>query len=255
MSVTITRHTEAIRILTIDHPPVNALNQATGVALFDAVHEVSAASEVRVIVITGNGKCFVAGADLNELAAWNSQTALAEGERLRAVFAALRHSPKAVIAAINGPVLGGGLELALSCDMRVAAENVILGLPEVTLGVLPGAGGTQLLPRLVGLGRALEMMTTGRTVDAKEALAIGLIDQLAVDSVLDDAIKLAEKIAANAPLAVAGIKAAAYAALSLPLADGLCKESEEFAKLCDTEDKNIGIAAFKARQKPTFAGR
>lgn len=255
MSVTITKHTEAICILTIDHPPVNSLDQATSLALTEAVGEASATPEVRVIIITGKGKCFVAGADLNELAAWDGRTAGNEGGQTRTAFAALRHSPKAVIAAINGPAMGGGLELALSCDIRVAAEKAILGLPEVKLGVLPGAGGTQLLPRLIGLGRALEMMTTGRSVSAKEALALGLIDQLAGDNALDKAISLAEQIAANAPLAVAGIKAAAYAALSLPLADGLNKESEEFAKLCDTEDKNTGVAAFKARQKAIFAGR
>ncbi|MDR0478001.1 MAG: enoyl-CoA hydratase/isomerase family protein [Desulfobulbaceae bacterium] len=255
MSVTITKHTETIRILTIDHPPVNAMDQATSVALLEAVGEASAAPKVRVIIVTGEGKCFVAGADLNELAACNSQTAISGGDHLRMALAALRNSPKAVIAAINGPAMGGGLELAMSCDMRVAAEKAILGLPEVRLGVLPGAGGTQLLPRLVGLGRALEMMTTGQSVDAKEALAIGLIDRLAAKSALDDAICLAEKIAANAPLAVASIKATTYATLSLPLADGLSKEKVEFAKLCDTEDKKTGVAAFKARQKAIFAGR
>lgn len=256
MTISVTEHSSAIRILTIDHPPVNALDQATINALSEAVAEASKESVIRVIIITGAGKVFVAGADLDQLARWDSASARENVTQVKAVLGSLRESPKLIIAAMNGMAAGGGLELALSCDIRIAAKDASLGLPEVTLGVLPGAGGTQLLPRLIGLGRALEMMTTGRILTAEQAFSLGLIDKLAGEKgALEDAISLAEKIACNAPLAVTGIKASAWATVAMPFAEGLVKETEEFAKLCDSADKNIGIAAFKSRQKAVFTGQ
>jgi enoyl-CoA hydratase/carnithine racemase len=255
MTISLTQHIRAIRILTIDHPPVNALDQETINELAEAVAEASKTGEVRTIIITGAGNLFVAGADLDELARWNAESAKENVAGVKAAMASLRKSPKLVIAAINGMAAGGGLELAMSCDIRIAAKDASLCLPEATLGILPGAGGTQLLPRLIGVGRALEMMTTGRIVTAEEAFSLGLIDRLAGEKgALQEAISLAEKIARNAPLAVAGIKASAWATFSMPLEEGLTKETGEFARLCDSEDKKIGIAAFKSRERAVFKG-
>ena len=257
MIVNVKEHGEHIRVLSIDRPPVNALDGTTIKALETAVFESMEDQQVRVIIITGTGeKIFAAGADMDELAVANAETGRQIVKRVKTFMASLRNGPKPVIAAINGLAAGGGLELAMACDIRIADPQAGLGLPEVTLGVLPGAGGTQMLPRLVGLGKAMKMMLSGQIVSAKEALAIGLIDAVASEAgVLNDAMKLAEKISRNAPIAIAEIKAAAWASLSSPLVEGLSIETEGFSRLCDTEDKNEGIAAFKERRKPEYQGR
>ena len=255
MSILISQHHSYVQTLTIDHPPVNALNQETVTALADAVEAATKDPEIRVIVITGAGKIFVAGADLEELALWNERAALENVSRVKTMMSMLRNCPKPVIAAINGMAAGGGLELAMACDIRIAQQGIQMGLPEVTLGVLPGAGGTQMLPRLIGTGKALELLLTGRLVSALQALDMGLIDFIADEkTALDQAQELAQAMAKNAPLAMAGIKASVYATLSTPLEEGLVKESKQFAKLCASEDKNIGIQAFKERRKAVFQG-
>lgn len=256
MCVTISHHDSAIQVLTIDRPPVNALDSETMEALGEAVAAAMKETAIRVIVVTGGGKkAFAAGADLEELAACDADAGRKMVARVKAVMAKFRQGPKPVIAAINGLAAGGGLELAMSCDIRIADRNAGLGLPEVTLGVLPGAGGTQMLPRLIGMGRALEMMLSGKIVSAQEGLSMGLINGVSAEGeALNDALKLAARIARNAPMAIAEIKAAAYAAFSQPLDQGLITETEGFARLCDTQDKAEGVAAFKSRRAPVYVG-
>jgi enoyl-CoA hydratase/carnithine racemase len=256
MSVKISEPEQAIRVLTIDRPPVNALNEEVVDMLSTAVNEAIQDQHIKAVIITGSGKVFVAGADVEKLAAADKGAAREIVAGVKALHRMLRTGPKPVIAAINGMAAGGGLELAMACDIRIADKDSLMGLPEVTLGVLPGAGGTQMLPRLVGLGKSLELMLQGRIVTADEAMDIGLIEQVArEESALEKALGLAKKIIQNAPLAIAEIKAAAYDTLSLPLEKGLEEETERFVRLCETEDKNEGIAAFKARRAAVFQGR
>jgi len=245
-----------VRVLTIDRPPVNALNEEEVDGLSRAVESALGDPGVRALVITGAGRVFVGGADLDRLASADKDTGREMVRGIKALHEMLRKGTKPVIAAINGMAAGGGLELAMACDIRIADEKARMGLPEVGLGVLPGAGGTQMLPRLVGLGKALEMMLSGNIITAQEALRLGLIEQIAPEGeVLNRALELAGKISRNAPLAVAAIKAAACETLSLPLEKGLEGETERFTRLCETEDKNEGIAAFKERRRPLFRGR
>ena len=256
MTINITDHETSIRILTIDRPPVNALNESEVEALFFAVKEAMQDACIRAVIITGAGKVFVAGADVDKLFDAGEKEARQMAEGVKALHREMRGGPKPVIAAINGMAAGGGLELAMACDIRIADVKARMGLPEVTLGVLPGAGGTQLLPRLTGLGKALELMLQGHIITASQALEIGLVEQVATkESALDQALKLAGAIVKNAPLSIAQIKAAAYDTLSFPLEKGLEKETGRFALLCDTKDKNEGIAAFKERRRAVFEGR
>lgn len=244
-----------IRILTIDRPPVNALNDETVSELREAVKSAMEDKEIRVLVITGSKEIFVAGADLEVLAKADQDIAREVVSRVKFLHHEIQSGPKPVLAAINGVAAGGGLELAMACDVRIADKNARLGLPEVTLGVMPGAGGTQMLPRLIGIGKALELMLSGTVITADEALALGLIEHIAAEgNALTLALKTAEKMAQNAPLAMAEIKQAAYDSLSLSLTEGLERETERFARLCETDDKSEGIAAFKAKRLPIFRG-
>jgi len=256
MSVYTSNHGAATRVLTIDRPPVNALDDETIQSLSSAVEATMENTETRVLVITGGVKTFAAGADLDELVAADQHAGRKMVSRVKGLQQILRGGPKPVIAAINGIAAGGGLELAMACDIRVADRKGKLGLPEVTLGVLPGAGGTQMLPRLIGIGKALELMLSGRIIMAEEAFTMGLVECLAEEGcALKEALMLAEKMSGHAPLAMAEIKAAAYDTLSMPLRDGLNQETERFARLCESADKKEGIEAFKARRAPVFEGR
>jgi enoyl-CoA hydratase len=257
MGVNVSNYDAVVSVLTIDRPPVNALDGQTMEAVSEAVDGAMQDEAIRVVIVTGAGdKAFAAGADLEELQACDAWAGRALVTRVKAVMAKLRQGPKPVIAAINGLAAGGGLELAMACDIRIADRSAGLGLPEVGLGVMPGAGGTQILPRLVGMGRALEMMFTGKIISAEQALAQGLIDGISEPGgALDQAMQLAQKIARNAPLALAEIKAAAYATFSQPLDQGLSLETEGFARLCDSEDKAEGIDAFKSKRRPVYCGR
>jgi enoyl-CoA hydratase/carnithine racemase len=257
MSVHQTTQETHIRILTIDNPPVNPLDKETWTSLSEAIDGAMDAADIRVVVITGAGeKAFVAGANLNELQTYDAQAGQQMVSEIKNVMAKLRNGPKPSIAAINGLAAGGGLELAMGCDIRVVERSAMLGLPEVTLGVLPGAGGTQMLPRLIGIGPSLKMLLTGELISSQKALDIGLVDELVEDGeALNVALKLGKKIARNAPLAIAEIKKAAYATLSQSLENGLQVETEAFGRLCETQDKVEGIAAFKERRKPKFSGK
>ena len=169
MGIKISDHEQTIRILTIERPPVNALNEKEIEALINAVKEAMLSPHIKAVVITGAGKVFVAGADMDKLAIADQHTSREMADGVKALHLEMREGPKPIIAAINGMAAGGGLELAMACDIRIANKTSHMGLPEVTLGVLPGAGGTQMLPRLIGLGKSLELMLQGNIITAAKA--------------------------------------------------------------------------------------
>jgi methylglutaconyl-CoA hydratase len=247
----------AIAVLTIDRQRVhNALDSATLDALRTALAELTARSDVSVIVITGAGeRAFVAGGDLTEL---SEPRGVGESFDLpmQDVFEEIARSPKPTIAAINGMALGGGLELALACDFRLAAEAAVMGLSEVRLGIMPGAGGTQRLSRLVGVARAKELVLTGRRIDAGRALEIGLVSRVVPAAELRRAgQELADELAACAPLSVAMAKRAIDEGASLPLGDALALERRCYDVTLMSEDRNEGLRAFAEKRPPRFTGR
>ena len=256
MNIKISNQENGTRVLALDRPPVNALADGLIRELIELAGVAMSDPEVLVLVITGAGKFFAAGADVDKLVNFDAGEAETTVSRVKELHWLLRKGPKPVIAALNGLAAGGGLELAMACDIRVAGKDVKVGLPEATLGVIPGAGGTQMLPRLVGLGKALELMFTGRLIGAEEAFQWGLLDHVTEPGqALAQSVELAGKIARNAPLALAEIKQAAYDTLRLPLEDGLLQETKAFGRVCETEDKNEGISAFKERRAAQFKGR
>ena len=244
-------------LLTIDHvEKLNALSEAMRVELADAMQAADADADVRAIVLTGAGdRAFAAGGDVGEL----GRRTLDEQRRVMAngsVFGAVRRVRKPIVAAINGVCLGGGLELALSCDIRIAASHARFGQPEVAIGVIPGGGGTQLLPRVVGLGAALRLVLTGESIGADEALRIGLVHEVvAADALAGRAMAVAEVIASRAPLAVRAAKEATRAALDLPFEEGRQLEVALFERCFASEDRVEGVRAFLARATPEFRGR
>jgi enoyl-CoA hydratase len=251
-----------IGTITLNRPDVlHALNAA----MFDELERVfNAAADdpaVRVLVLTGAGeRAFAAGADIRALADTDSESGLAVSRRGQQVFDIigdrLAAAGKPVIAAVNGVALGGGCELALACTLRLASDKARLGLPEVKLGLIPGYGGSQRLPRLIGRSAALRLMLTGQIVDAAEALRVGLVDEVhpAAD-LLARAHALAETIASMAPLAVAGILEAVRRGAEAPLAESLRAEAEIFGRLCGTADKHEGLTAFLAKRTAAWQGR
>jgi enoyl-CoA hydratase len=247
-----------LAVLTIDRPKaLNALNASLLGQLDAALDQIEAQQEVRVLILTGGGeKAFVAGADIGELKGLSKQQGRRAGRRGQRLFSRFEDSRLLVIAAVNGFALGGGLELAMACDIRVLSEKAVVGLPEVTLGIIPGYGGTQRLTRLVGTGHALELITTGRKIDSAYALSIGLANRVVAPEALMDACKgLAGEILANAPLAVCAAKRAVRQALEARHQEGYYAEAEEFATLCTSQDANEGMTAFFERRKARFQGQ
>jgi len=246
----------AVTVLTLNRPEKrNALDGALRRALIAALAEVERDDGVRAIVLTGAGdKAFVAGADVKELAARSvaEQTLLMTQPRVFDALAAVR---RPVIAAVNGACLGGGLELALACDIRIAAATATFGAPEVRLGLIPGGGGTQRLPRIVGTGAAMRLALTGDAIDAGEALRIGLVDEIAAGDVVARAIAVAERIAGNSPVAVMAAKEAIRAAGSMPLDQGLRAEAALFLLAFASPDRVEGVAAFLEKRPAVFPGR
>jgi enoyl-CoA hydratase len=224
--------------------------------LIAALDELAGDVGVRVIVLTGAGdRAFVAGADVTEFTGRDvaAQAATMQARRVYDVVAA---SERPLVAAINGACLGGGLELALACDIRIASTTARFGQPEVNLGLIPGGGATQRLPRVVGLGAALRLILTGEPVDAAEALRMGLVEEVTEpEDCLERAIAVAERIARNSPVAVAAARRATRAALGLPLAAGLDLERAAFLAAFAAEDRAEGIAAFLEKRQPVFPGR
>lgn len=248
-----------VALLTFSRPQaLNALNGKTFGEISAAVAEVDADPEALVLIITGEGeKAFAAGADITEI---NAVKTPAEGVELamrgQNAIAALEALSKPVIAAINGFALGAGCELALACDIRLAADSAKLGLPEVGLGILPGCGGTQRLPRLVGKGMAKLLIYTGDLVEAAQASEIGLVEKVVpAASLMEEAFALAEKIASKAPIGVSLAKRAIEEGMECDLKRGLHIEVQSFAILCSTEDRLEGTRAFIEKRKPSFKGR
>ena len=237
---------------------MNALSTTVQAAFKAAAAEVSVRRDVAAVVLYGGPKVFAAGADVKEMADWDHLTAIERTAQLTEAFDAVARIPKPVIAAVTGYALGGGLELALCADLRIVGENAKLGLPEILLGIIPGAGGTQRLPRLVGPSRAKEMIFTGRFVDAQEALRIGLVDRVvAPESVYDEALTLAATLAKGPALALRAAKNAINRGLEVDLNTGLEIERMEFAQLFATNDQKTGMDSFVANGpgKATFEGR
>jgi enoyl-CoA hydratase len=249
----------AVATITVNREKVlNALNEATTAEIYRALREVEEDDGLRVAIITGKGeKAFIAGADINELrASPNATAARTMSQRSHEVGLYIARMSKIVIAAINGFALGGGCELAMSCDIRLAADTARLGQPEINLGIIPGWGGTQRLPRLVGSGMAKLLNLTGDMISAEEALRIGLVERVYPTAELMGAAQaLAQQIAAKAPLAVAAIKQAVNRGMDMPLAEACMYEAALFGEIVATEDAKEGTGAFLAKRKPTWKGR
>ncbi len=246
----------AVAVVTMSRPEaLNAFNTEQLAALRDAVDEVAADRSVRCAILTGEGRAFAAGADIKEMAGKSPQEGLAFGRLGHAIGLAINAAPQPWIAAINGHALGGGCEIALACDIRLASETATLGQPEVGLGILPGWGATQRLTRLVGPGIASELIFTGRRLKAPEALALGLVNAVyPLDGLMNKAREMAATIAANSPTAVAASKRMIALALDGPLANGLAREAETFALSFGTADQREGMAAFVEKRAAAFTG-
>ncbi|OQB23724.1 MAG: putative enoyl-CoA hydratase echA8 [Firmicutes bacterium ADurb.Bin182] len=247
-----------IALLTIDRPKAyNALNIAVLFELKDAAEAFASDDEALVLVITGGGKAFVAGADISEMLNFGFDEAKDFARLGCSVFDYIERLEKPSIAAVNGFALGGGCELALCCDIRIAGESAKFGQPEVTLGITPGFGGTQRLPRAVGTANAIELILTGRTVTAQEALQMGLVGKVVPDeSLLDTALGIARSIAANAPCAIRRCKTLAQRWMKRYLEEDIEFENELFASCFETEDQKNAMSAFLQKRKvERFLGR
>jgi len=240
--VLVERRDDGVAIVTLNNPKVNALSQAL-LAELRAVAEEMIADPPGAVVITGGERIFAAGADISEFAGAENARSITAG--FHSALNAVADIPRFVIAAVSGYALGGGCELALACDYRIAGERAVFGQPEILLGIVPGGGGTQRLPRLIGRGRAKEMMITGRQVKVDEALRIGLADEMvSTDSLHERALELASEIA-RGPLKAQGlVKRAVDVGLDVPLADGLHLERNMFEEVFHTTDSDIGMKSF-----------
>jgi enoyl-CoA hydratase len=248
----------SIAYVTVNRPKVlNALNTATMGELRTAFQDAKDDNTVRVVIMTGSGeKAFIAGADINELCKLSPVEAKEYTHRGQAVFDLIENLGKPTIACINGFALGGGCELAMACTMRLASENAKLGQPEVKLGIIPGYGGTQRLPRLVGKGMAMQLNLTGEIISAQEAHRIGLVNELvAAAELIPRAEAIAGKIVANAPLAIRYCMEAVNKGMDMTLAEGLFLEATLFAVTCATEDKKEGTTAFLEKRAAKFEGK
>ena len=248
-----------IATIAVDRPKVmNAIRYQTMVEIKDALDGIEHDDEIRVLVLTGAGdKAFVSGGDISIMAKGSGYVeTLTELPKGQAICTEIENFPKPVIARINGIALGGGTELALCCDIRIAADTAIMGLPEIKLGIIPGYGGTQRLPRLVGLGKAKELVMTGDHIKADEALRIGLVNQVVPPEKLDEAVgKLADKLAARGPVALHMAKVSMNNGVQADLRTGLDIEARCFALTFGTEDRVEGMKAFMEKRPAEFKGK
>ncbi|MFN5582979.1 enoyl-CoA hydratase/isomerase family protein [Gemmatimonas sp.] len=248
---------DRIATITVNRPDkLNALNDATIAELGVAIDEAIARDDVAGVILTGAGRSFVAGADISELASQSPLEAQRRARAGQAIFRRFETSPKPTIAAINGFALGGGCELAMACHLRVANDKAKLGQPEAKLGIVPGYGGTQRLPRLIGRGAALKLLLTGDMIDAAEAYRLGLVDQVTTPEALIDTTRaLLTSMIANAPLALAGCIEAVDRGLGVTIEEGCTIESDFFGLLSATADMKEGMRAFLEKRAPMFHGR
>jgi enoyl-CoA hydratase len=251
----------AVAVVTIDHPPVNALSAPLLEELEAELDRLDGDDDVRAIVLTGAGeRAFVAGADISEFPSLREAPADAHERGSARGIQKLGHRMDAArtpfVAAIHGFCLGGGLELAMCCDIRVASDDAQLGQPEIKLGLIPGGGGTQRLPRLVGIGRAQYLNMTGDFVDAATAYEWGLVEKVvARDALRETALGIARTIASRSPVSVAVLRELARTTRDLPLEEGLRREADGFRRCLESEDGAEGVAAFLEKREPTFTGR
>jgi enoyl-CoA hydratase len=248
---------DGIAYITMNRPKaLNALNQETLEELNQLMDALAKDSSVQVVILTGSGeKAFVAGADITQMQSMSAITGRNFGKLGQAVFNKIENLPQPVIAAVNGFALGGGCELAMACDIRIASEKAKFGQPEVTLGITPGFAGTQRLPRLVGKGRAKQLLYTADTIDAQEAFRIGLVNEVApAESLMAVARAMALKIQSRAPVAVQLCKAAVNEGMDTDLETGTAYEAEVFGLCFATNDQKEGMAAFTEKRKAKFAG-
>jgi enoyl-CoA hydratase len=248
---------QGVATLTLNHPPANVLTLELLAELDAAFESFTSDANVRAVIITGAGRFFVAGADIRIIAGIpSSREGIELARRGQAVLDRIENFTKPVIAAINGPCLGGGLELAMCCHIRLAAESARLGQPEINLGIVPGFGATQRLPRLVGRSKATEMILTGDPISAQEAKTAGLVSQIvAPEDLLRQAQGLARKIAMKSQVAVRAALRAIGETERHDLAEGLMREAQLFGEICDSEDKKEGVTAFLEKRQPKFQDR
>lgn len=246
-----------IATLTVNRPDkLNALNDATIAELGHAIDEVRTRDDIGGLIVTGAGRAFVAGADISELSSQTPTIAKARARAGQEIFRRFETSPKPVIAAVNGFALGGGCELALACHIRIASEKAKFGQPEVKLGTCPGYGGTQRLSRLIGKGRAIQLLVTAEMIDAAEAYRIGLANKIVPpESLMDAAMEMMNQILANGPLAVALCIEAVDRGLEMSLDDALVLEANHFGLLAASEDMTEGMKAFIDKRTPGFRGK
>jgi len=246
---------EKIALVTLNRPPVNSINSGLLEELNDILDKLAQSQEARVLVITGAGeKAFSAGADITEFA--EIRAGKRRAVNVHDLFLKIENYPKPVIAAINGYALGGGCELAMSCHLRIAAREAKIGLPEVRLGIIPGWGGTQRLPRLIGKVKALELMLTGDHISAEEAMHLGLVNKVVPGvELMSETRKLAGRLASGAPLAMQAILRAVTKGLEVPIEEGIKFEQEESALVFSSEDAKEGSKAFLEKRAPVFLGR
>lgn len=243
-----------VGIVSINNPPVNALSKAVFKEILDSVQELKQSPEIKAIIIMGEGAIFAAGADIKEIQNVNSQQ---EGEAIslesHKVINEISNSDIPVIAAINGPCLGGGNELAMACHIRIATDKARFGQPEINIGIVPGMGGTQRLPRYVGTSKAIELLLSGDLISSQEAKSLGLVNLVVPESELKkQALGLAKKFTSKSKVAMAAILKAVREGVEKPLDEGLKIEAKQFGLIMTTEDKKEGIQAFVEKRAPSF---
>ena len=249
---------EGVGTIRLDRPKMNALNAQVQEEIRSAAHEAADRDDVKAVVVYGGEKVFAAGADIKEMADMSYTDMVQRSGKLQSSFSAVAKLPKPVVAAVTGYALGGGCELALCADVRFAADNAVLGQPEILLGIIPGAGGTQRMTRLVGPSKAKDLIFSGRFVPADEALAIGLVDRVVpADQVYDEAVAWARQFAGAASYALRAAKEAVDRGIEVDLETGLEIERQQFAALFATDDRSIGMQSFveNGPGKAAFTGR
>jgi enoyl-CoA hydratase len=253
----LTQHDEdGIATVTINHPPANTLTAQGLMELESTLDELAKNEHAKVIVITGTGRFFIAGADIRVLVDLDSSKGREMALTGQRIFHTIETFPKPVIAAINGTCFGGGLELALCCHIRLAAEGIELGLPEINLGIIPGFGGTQRLPRIVGQSKATELILTGNSISAQEGKSLGLVSQVfPPEELMRHATGLARRIASKGQMAVRAALKALQQGLEPGFREGLLLEATLFGELCESEDKQEGMVAFLEKRPPHFKNR